>query len=298
MKHRIHSLIAILIAWLGSAHPLPAASAIRIDATPAALAVIMAERRSVLLGEVHDNGEQHALRVAALRQRIDDGARPALVFEQFDRDRQADIDRVRQESPGDADALIAAVGAKNWEWKHYRPFVQIALDHGLPIVAGNLSRADAMKVAASGWDGVFDASTQATLGLHRLPADFVEAHERAVARGHCDLLPVSALAPMARAQIARDIVLARSLRPYLAEGAVLLSGNGHVRKDIGVPAWLSADERRDVVSIGLLERDPEKAIADAAEHSGQFDVVIETAAAERPDPCAALRKRLQPVARP
>ena len=103
---------------------------------------------------------------------------------------------------------------------------------------------------------------------------------------------------MARAQIARDIVLARSLRPYLARGVVLLSGNGHVRKDIGVPVWLSADERRDVLSIGLLERDSEKAILDAAEHSAQFDVVIETAAAERPDPCVALRKRLQPVARP
>ena len=200
--------------------------------------------------------------------------------------------------PGDADALIAAVGARNWDWKHYRPFVQIALDHDLPIVAANLSRADAMKVAASGWDGIFDAATQATLGLDRLPAEFVEAHERAVARGHCDLLPASALAPMARAQIARDIVLARSLRPYLARGVVLLSGNGHVRKDIGVPVWLSADERRDVLSIGLLERDPEKAILDAAEHSAQFDVVIETAAAERPDPCVALRKRLQPVARP
>ena len=297
MKHRIHPLIATLIACLGIA-PLPEAAAIRIDPTPAALAGIMAERRSVLLGEVHDNGEQHALRMAALRQRIEAGARPALVFEQFDRERQADIDRVRQERPGDADALIAAVGAKNWAWEHYRPFVQIALDHGLPIVAANLSRADAMKVAASGWDGVFDASTQTTLGLDRLPAEFVAAHERAVARGHCDLLPASALAPMARAQIARDIVLARSLRPYLAEGAVLLSGNGHVRKDIGVPFWLSADERRDVVSIGLLERDSGKAIADASEHSGQFDVVIETAAAERPDPCAALRKRLQPDARP
>jgi uncharacterized iron-regulated protein len=298
MNHRVHATVAALIAGLVMAHPLPAASAHQIDATPAALAGIMAERRTVLLGEVHDNGEQHALRVAALRQRIADGARPALVFEQFDRERQADIDRIRQEKPGDADAIIAAVGARNWAWVHYRPFVQIALDHGLPIVAANLSRADAMKVASSGWDGIFDASTQATLGLDRLPADFVAAHEHAVARGHCDLLPASALAPMARAQIARDIMLARSLRPYLAQGAVLLSGNGHVRKDLGVPAWLSADERRDTLSIGLLERDPGKSIADASEREGQFDVVIETAAAERPDPCAALRQRLQPAARP
>ncbi len=295
MKDRFHPLCAALVACLGVVQTATAASAVRIDATPTALAGAMAERRSVLLGEVHDNGEQHALRAAALRLRIEGGARPALVFEQFDRERQADIDRVRQDRPGDADALIAAVGAKNWDWKHYRPFVQIALDHDLPIVAANLSRADAMKVAANGWDGIFDSSTQAALGLDRLTAEFIEAHERAVARGHCDLLPASALAPMARAQIARDIVLARALRPYLPRGAILLSGNGHVRKDIGVPAWLNADERRDVVSIGLLERDPDGAIED---NSDQFDIVIETAAAERPDPCVALRKRLQPAPRP
>ena len=61
---------------------------------------------------------------------------------------------------------------------------------------------------------------------------------------------------MARAQIARDIVLARSVRPYLSRGVVLLTGNGHVRKDIGVPYWLSVDELRDIISIGLLEAGP------------------------------------------
>ena len=183
MTDRIHPFFAVLVAWLGAAQPAPAISAVQIDATPAALAGIMAEQRNVLLGEVHDNGEQHALRVAALRQRIEAGARPALVFEQFDRERQADIDRVRQDRPGDTDALIAAVGAKNWDWKHYRPFVQLALDHDLPIVAANLSRADAMKVAASGWDGIFDGATQAALGLDRLPAEFVDAHTNALSRG-------------------------------------------------------------------------------------------------------------------
>jgi len=295
MNRRVRVSVAALITGLAVFHPLPADSAYRIEATPVALAGIMAERRNVLLGEVHDNLEQHALRVAALRLRIEGGARPALAFEQFDRERQADIDRIRQEKPGDADAIIAAVGARNWAWEHYRPFVQIALDHDLPIVAANLSRADAMKVATSGWDGIFDGPTQAALGLDRLPAGFVEAHERAVARGHCELLPASALPPMARAQIARDIVLAHSVRPYLPRGVVLLTGNGHVRRDIGVPAWLSEDERRDVLTIGLLERTPDGAGED---FPGRFDVVIETAAADRPDPCAALRKRLQPVARP
>jgi uncharacterized iron-regulated protein len=103
---------------------------------------------------------------------------------------------------------------------------------------------------------------------------------------------------MARAQMARDIVLAHSLRPHLARGVVLLTGNGHVRKDIGVPFWLNADERRDVVAIGLLELDPTISETSGEVLSQHYDAVVRTAAAERPDPCEALRKQLRPAAKP
>jgi len=288
--------VAVLLALCVA--PIDAALAkTALEATPEALAGAMSTRRNALLGEVHDNGMQHALRAAALRRLVEAGARPAIAFEQFDRDRQADIERLRREQPGDVDALLA-LGAPNWQWKHYRPFLQLAIDNDLPIVAANLSRADAVKVTMQGWSALFDAAAQADLGLDRLPPGFVAAHEDAVARGHCDLLPADSLPGMARAQMARDIVLAHSLRPHLARGVVLLTGNGHVRKDIGVPFWLNADERRDVVAIGLLELDPTISETSGEVLSQHYDAVVRTAAAERPDPCEALRKQLRPAAKP
>jgi uncharacterized iron-regulated protein len=292
MRMPIHLLLLVLalaMPWQAAvatastpAHP---GKAIRIDATPADLAAAMATRRNVLLGEVHDNGVQHALRLAALKLRIAAGERPALAFEQFDRQQQPDIERLRRERPGDVEALVA-LGAKNWEWRFYRPFVQLALEHGLPIVAANLSRPEALQVSMIGWSAVFDEATQAALGLDRLAPDFVAAHERAVAQGHCDLLPAAALPAIARAQIARDIVLAQSLRPHLERGVVLLTGNGHARTDIGVPFWL-ADARAALVSIALVE---DEGSADDL----PFDFALVTAAAERPDPCESLRRRLAP----
>lgn len=270
---------------LAAAGP-PGAETHRIDATADALAEAMARSRSVLLGEVHDNAAQHALRLAALQRLIASGARPVLAFEQFDRERQPDIDRLRRERPGDADALVA-LGASSWEWRHYRPFVQLALDHDLPIVAANLSRAEAMKVSMTGWDALFDPSVQDRLGLDRLPPAFVAAHEQAVARGHCDLLPAASLPAMARAQIARDIVLAQAVRPHLSSGVVLLAGNGHVRNDIGVPVWL-AEARGQFLSIALLES------GIASDATAPFDLIVETAPAARPDPCESLRRRLKP----
>ncbi|HQR20283.1 MAG TPA: ChaN family lipoprotein [Burkholderiaceae bacterium] len=282
---------ALLLALLSMAAAI-AADVPAMPATSEDLAAAISLRRNVLLGEVHDNGVQHALRFEALNRVVAAGARPAIAFEQFDRERQPDIDRVRRERPGDVDALVA-LGARNWEWTYYRPFVQLAVEYGLPIVAANLSRADAIKVSTRGWAAVFDPTDEAILGLDHLPASFIAAHELAVAQGHCNLLPAESLSALARAQIARDIVLARALRPYLPGGVVLLTGNGHVRKDIGVPFWLTPEERRDLVVIALLESDAVANEGSADERRQRYDVVVETLAAERPDPCDALRRRLR-----
>ena len=74
------------------------------------------------------------------------------------------------------------------------------------------------------------------------------------------------------------------------------SGNGHARRDIGVPRFLPAADRERVVSIGLIERD---APADAAP-PGAFDVVFRTPVQQRVDPClklprAALTPGLSPT---
>src|SRR5262245_41092424 len=66
---------------------------VKIDPTPAALARAIGGHAVVLLGEVHDNSAQHSLRVAALRRLLETGARPAVAFEQFDREHQVDNDR-------------------------------------------------------------------------------------------------------------------------------------------------------------------------------------------------------------
>ena len=62
---------------------------VKIDPAPAALANATQGHAVVLLGEVHENAAQHALRVAALRRLLETGARPAIAFEQLDRERQS-----------------------------------------------------------------------------------------------------------------------------------------------------------------------------------------------------------------
>jgi len=279
---------AFLAVWLA----LPAqANAPRADFTEQALVQVMARRPVVLLGEVHDNAAQHATRAAALRLLLAGGARPAIAFEQFDRERQADIDRARHEAPPAGKTLAEHVieqarPARGWDWALYRPFVELALEYDLPIVAANLSRADAVRVATQGFAAVFDEATRARFALDALPPPLLAAHERAVDDGHCNRMPADSLPAMARAQIARDLVLAQAIRPHFARGVVLLTGNGHARNDIGIPFFLSEAERPRVITIGLLER-----AATDGEWAKHFDVAFSTPVQAREDPCATIPLR-------
>jgi uncharacterized iron-regulated protein len=237
----------------------------------------------VLLGEVHDNAEQHRLRHEALARAFAKGWRPALALEQFDRERQGDIERARREKPGDVEHLIALAATPGWQWELYRPYVALALAYDVPLVAANLSRADVRRIVQEGPASIFDAAALARLGLDRAVApDWQQAMEREIDAGHCHALPPSLWPAMARGQLARDAFMASVLREHASRGVVLLAGDGHVRRDLGVPRWLPEAERARTLAVGFLEEGNEAP-------PGAFDAVVVTKRAERPDPCAGFR---------
>ncbi|KQU66102.1 hypothetical protein ASE08_06495 [Rhizobacter sp. Root16D2] len=232
----------------------------------------------VLLGEVHDNSAQHALRLAEFRTLLDAGARPALLMEQFDRDRQPEIDRLRAATPPPtAEALVAAVAGSDsgWNWRFYTPFVQLALDHGLPIVAVNVSRAESRQVIGKGLANTgFSAD---------VPEAIWSAQAGDIEASHCGMINAATARRMAGAQVARDQFMARSIEVHAYRGVVLLAGNGHVRRDVGVPRWLAERTRARSRSVGYLE-------GNDVPPPGAYDRVVVTPAQPREDPCAAMRQ--------
>lgn len=247
----------------------------------------------VLLGENHNNAEHHRLRLEVLRRAFAAGWRPALAMEQFDHDRQADIDRARHQQPRNAQHIIdiasppAGVRGK-WNWSYYRSFIELALEYGVPLLGANLSTADTGKVVRGGYAAVFDAGRVKSLGLDVTVSPEVQsAQEREMDIGHCNALPPSALPGMARGQIARDAVMASVLIQHAPQGVALIAGNGHVRRDIGVPRWLSSALRERTLAVGYLEPGV------PPELTASFDAVVRTAASGQPDPCIEFKKRMK-----
>ena len=277
---------SILAAWLGLALLPGCAQMPRGDERLPQLIAALRSRPLVLLGEVHDNAAQHALRAEALQALFEGGARPALLMEQFDRDRQGDVDRALARPGVTIDEVIAAgapdaAALQGWTWPLYRPYIALALKFRVPVVAANVSRADTRRAVQQGLTALgFDAG---------LPADIVAAQAEAIVDGHCGLLDAAQARRLVDAQVARDQFMARLLDARAATGAVLLAGNGHVRRDIGVPRWLGPAARGQVIAIGVLEEgDPSGAA---------FDFALATAPQPRPDPCEGLRRSLPKVSK-
>jgi len=278
MQRTVFVLFAAVILTVGCA-PF-AMSNHMINADPDRVVAAIGSHDVVLLGEVHDNVGQHALRAQVLRRWIQRGARPALLMEQFDREHQHELDRALVQPEASVDSVIAAAGAaptrpgQGWQWQLYRPYVQLAIDFQLPIIAANVSRADARRVVTDGLQALgFDPN---------VPADIAQAQSREIVESHCGQLNSSDGLRLMAAQVARDQFMARAIEGAAPRATVLLAGNGHIRSDIGVPRWLSPATRLRSVAIGLLE-------PDTASERARFDLSVKTPAQSRPDPCDAMR---------
>lgn len=237
----------------------------------------------LLLGEVHDNAQGQRERFEDLKRRVEAGWRPAIAMEQFDRENQDLLNRAQRDC-ADPDCVIRVMDGPHWDWDLYRPVIDLALSYQLPLIAANLSRADASRTVRDGVKATFDAASVAAYGLEAaLPADIRAAQQQEIVAGHCNMLPDSMVGGMVEAQIARDIWMAKLIRAQAPRPVVLLAGNGHTRKDIGVARWLNLQAPAlTVVSVGYLEH---------AAPAGAYDRTHIVAAHARPDPCASLKTK-------
>lgn len=240
-----------------------------------------------LLGELHDNPWHHKRR-AALLEALDSPV--PVVVEQLPRGSEP-----AWPATADDGALLQALehagfDARGWRWPLHRPlFRRLAARHHA-VRGGNLDRDAVRRVVRDGVTALPPNLRTAVVGVPLAPAA-LRALEQALQDGHCGQLGARSLPGMVAAQRGRDASMASellaALAPWRTRGGrgpvVLLAGNGHVRRDHGVPQLLAA-QRPDLrlLAIGFAERPASTAPpADAP-----FDIVWSTPPAVRDDPCA------------
>ncbi|MDZ7709068.1 MAG: ChaN family lipoprotein [Roseovarius sp.] len=232
-----------------------------------------------ILGEVHDNPAHHA----AQAERVADIAPRALVFEMLT---AAQADRVTPDLIADAEAMAEVL---DWEASGWPDF---AMYHPI-FVAASEAEIYGAQVPREAARAVFDGGLAESFGdgagtyglTDPLPETEQAAREAMQRTAHCDALPEEMLPGMVAVQRLRDAVLAQAVVRAMREtgGPVaVITGNGHARRDWGVPAYL-ARVAPDLEVHVLGQTEEGRAL------EGGFDEVLSAPAVDRPDPCAAFR---------
>jgi uncharacterized iron-regulated protein len=233
----------------------------------------------VILGEVHDNPTHHLFQA----QTITTLEPAAVVFEMFGPEGAAALDGVDR---GDAQEVSAALDWDESGWPEFAIYAPIFAALGdARVFGGAMPRGDVRRAIGEGAAAVFGADAGA-LGLDRpLPEEELAERLNGQMEAHCNALPVEMLGGMVEAQRLRDAGLARAVLDALkATGGpvAVITGNGHARRDWGVPVYLRfARPDMRVIAVGQFEAVPEEPVP--------FDHWRVTAPAEREDPCAAFR---------
>ena len=227
----------------------------------------------LLIGEQHDAAEHQQIEQQVLANLAQRGVLAAVALEMADAGTSTAT--LHPTSSDERVRLALRWSDESWPWSAYGPAVMTAVRAGVPVLGANLPRAN---MQASMADKQLDG---------RLPGPALKAQQQLIRTGHCDLLPETQITPMTRIQIAKDIRMATTLSQAAVPGkvVVLLSGNGHADRFLGVPQHLDSNLNVKVIRL--------RAGVDAS--GGQvnaLDMVWVTPALPEKDYCAGLQEQL------
>lgn len=233
---------------------------------------------AILLGEQHDAPDHQRVHRDVVQALAARGQLVALALEMAEQGHDT-----RGLPSGASEAQVRNTLQWNeaaWPWHAYGPAVMAAVRAGIPVLGANLPRAQMRTRMA---DAQLD-----TL----LPGPALKAQQQAIRLGHCGMLPESQITPMTRVQIARDLVMANTLRAAAQPGraVLLLAGRGHVDRSLGVPRHLPREFQIKSIGIG------ENKASHASNSVASFDLVWPAAPGPDIDYCAQFPTlRPQPV---
>ena len=200
----------------------------------------------ILLGEIHDNLFQHRVR-ADLIGKIQ-SKEFVIVSEHLVSGKEITYSGSLLED-------LEAIGfnKKAWSWPIHEVLYKKFEELGLPVFGGNLSREDINNIYVGKKFSQSD-TLASIVKRNALDSQSKDKLLNDLVVGHCGVVEEDLLSFMFKVQRLRDASLAyitNKLAP-----AIVIAGNGHVRRDYGVPQILKKmNPNSNVISIAFLEID-------------------------------------------
>ncbi|MDA9689132.1 ChaN family lipoprotein [Betaproteobacteria bacterium] len=240
----------------------------------------------ILLGEIHDNLFQHRARADLIGKLQSE--KFVIVSEHLSSGNEITYSGSLLE-----DLEIIGFNKKSWSWPVHEVLYKKFEELSLPVFGGNLSHEDINNIylgkkfsLSDTLNPLVDKSVLNSQSKDKLINDLVA--------GHCGVVEGDLLSFMFKVQRYRDASLAQIATAVAP--AIVIAGNGHVRRDYGVPQILKKiNPSSHVVSIAFLEIDRLFETTDSVIKKlfkdADTDYIWLTEAVSREDPCENLLGR-------
>ncbi|OQS61457.1 hypothetical protein ASU3_01550 [Actinobacillus suis] len=200
----------------------------------------------VLIGEEHDQPVHHQIETYLVQKLEQKRPLAAVVLEMLSVDQQAQISHLQQsQTPLFAEEIPAQIGWKHWDWHQYQDLIISRLSSTTPLIAANLTETEVKTLYAGAQP--LRGSISVTPQVQTQLAQLIQAHHT---------LPTDILEKTVTVQQFRDRRMAEMLVKNTQNStayALLVAGNNHVRKDLGVPLHLQDfDKKNKAKTISIM----------------------------------------------
>lgn len=251
----------------------------------------------LVVGEEHDDAVGHALEAEIFETVLDEiGVREAsgrtviLSLEMFERDVQYVLDEYLDDLISEQHFLDSTRPWDDYE-SRYRPLVELAKEHGAPVVAANAPRRYVSRVTSEGPGSLHDLSEQALRYLPPLPYPgpsevyreqwndiMAEAMSSEDDAEHAYAMNPNVIYSQALWDASMGYAITEALVRHLDAFVVHFAGSFHVERGTGIPERISDYRPGTSVTTVVMTKTDDIDAWSAEEHGPLADFVVLTKA--------------------
>ena len=257
------------------------------------LSPLLLQRRVVYIGETHDRYDHHLNQLALIRALHQADPNMAIGLEMFQQPYQAYLDAFVAGKIDERAMLEKTEYFQRWgyDYRLYRPIIQYAREHGIPVIALNVPKEISRRVAEVGLDGLTVEERSWVPAQIDKSDDTYRERLRQVFAAH-EGMSDAHFEQFVEVQLLWDETMAERAADYLRANPdsrlVVVAGNGHLAYGSGIPQRLQ--RRLPTASAAIVLQGDE----DGASSQGEDYLVVSEKI--RLPPSGRLGIMLQPAA--
>jgi uncharacterized iron-regulated protein len=222
----------------------------------------------LFLGEQHDNDSGHEFQLNVIRELVDRGRAIAISTEQFERDVQGSVDDYLSGRIDEEQFRKVSRPWPNYE-KHYRPIIEFAKEHNIPVLAANVPR----RIATNFSEGKDSSSSDRAFVPRSSTApqdDYWQNFEETM-QGHVGVEGADNLKKFYASQCLKDDGMAETITDYLAKNShqakTVVHLCGHFHSDYGLGTVARVVQRYPLARVTVVTMELQTVAESADPHS-------------------------------